>query len=62
MMPAFPRISKRGTFDDDRAEPVRCRCGRLVTGVHRCQDGGVCPFECEQGARLHAQPDTEACE
>lgn len=56
------RITRRGTFDDDRAHPFPCRCGRLVTGVNRCQDGCPCPFDRDQPRGLHAQPDTEVCE
>jgi len=38
-------VSARGTFDEERATPRPCRCGRIVAGRARCQDGAPCVFE-----------------
>jgi hypothetical protein len=38
------------TFDDARAEPEACRCGKLVTRPEQC-DGPPCPLEKRYGVR-----------
>jgi hypothetical protein len=55
------RITARGSFDEEREHPTPCRCQRLTTGTHPCQDGAPCPFR-QAHTGLHPQPDTDECE
>lgn len=59
-------IQARGTFDEERSRPVPCRCGRLVSGVHDCQQGCPCPWAVPltpgKWGVLWADPDQEGAE
>jgi hypothetical protein len=55
------RITARGSFDEEREHPTPCRCHRVITGTHPCQDGAPCPFR-QTHTGLHPQPDQDECE
>ena len=51
-------IRARGSFDEERATAIRCRCGRTVTGTNDCMFGAPCPYEAPHRG-FWAQPEEQ---
>jgi len=67
--PAHPRGHRMTppapTFDELRAAPHVCHCGRTITGRCWATQAAACPFERRPPPRWGvrwAQPETEDCE